>query len=95
MDLHRTLDGELVLMHNATVDETTDGTSSIKDLTLAEIKALNAAAKWTPDEKFKDIKVPTLREVFEAFPDTRMNVEIKQKEPSLVYDKHLSRDGEI
>jgi glycerophosphoryl diester phosphodiesterase len=84
MDVHLTIDGELVLMHNATVDATTDGTGRIGDLTLAEIKKLNAAAKWPPDEKYKDIKVPTLPEVFEAFPDMRMNIEIKQKEPSLV-----------
>jgi len=82
MDVHRTVDGELVLMHNPTVDETTDGSGEIKQLTLAEIKKLNAAAKW-PHLNL-NLKVPTLEEVFEAFPRMRMNIEIKQKEPSLV-----------
>jgi glycerophosphoryl diester phosphodiesterase len=80
MDLHRTIDGELVLMHNSTVDETTDGSGEIKQLTLKQIKELNAAAKW-PGMK---LEVATLEEVFQTFPTMRMNIEIKQKEPSLV-----------
>jgi len=84
LDVHRTSDGELVLMHNKTVDETTEGKGQIKDLTLEDIKKLHPTAKWPPDEKYKDITVPTLQEVFEAFPNMRMNIEIKQKEPSLV-----------
>jgi glycerophosphoryl diester phosphodiesterase len=84
MDVHRTIDGALVLMHNETVDRTTDGTGRIKDLTLAEIKKLHAAARWPAEEKYRDIKVPTLEEVFDAFPNMRMNIEIKQRTPSLV-----------
>jgi glycerophosphoryl diester phosphodiesterase len=85
MDVHRTRDGHLVLMHNPEVDDTTDGTGRIKDMTLAQIKELNIEFNWPPGQQpDKPVKVPTLREVFEAFPDRRMNIEIKQKEPSLV-----------
>ncbi len=84
MDVHSTLDGELVLMHNATVDETTNGNGRIVDLTLAQIKQLHAAARWPDEERYRDIRVATLREVFETFPDIRMNIEIKQKSPSLI-----------
>lgn len=42
-DVRMTADGELVLMHDETVDRTTDGTGLVKDLTLAQIKQLNAA----------------------------------------------------
>jgi glycerophosphoryl diester phosphodiesterase len=89
MDLHSTADGELVLMHNSTVDQTTNGTGKITELTLSQIKALDAGCKWTSDgENFphinKGITVPTLREVFKNFSHMRMNIEIKQKEPSIV-----------
>ena len=40
MDVHRTLDGKLVVIHDEKVDRTTNGTGYIKDLTLAEIKML-------------------------------------------------------
>src|SRR3954467_5906305 len=84
MDVHGTIDGTLVLMHNDTVDETTDGTGRIRDLTLAEIKGLNAGYHWPPEIRQLNIRVPTLQEVFEAFPGQRMNIEIKQKEPSII-----------
>ena len=43
-DVRMTADGQLILMHDETVDRTTDGTGYVKDLTLAQIKNLNAAA---------------------------------------------------
>jgi glycerophosphoryl diester phosphodiesterase len=42
-DLHATADGAVVVMHDATVDRTTDGTGRIDSMTLAEVKALDAA----------------------------------------------------
>ena len=41
-DVHRTKDGHLVIIHDEKVDRTTDGTGLVKDLTLSEIKQLNA-----------------------------------------------------
>lgn len=90
MDLHSTSDGVLVLMHDDTVDRTTDGSGAIKEMTLAEIKQLDAGYYWTDDEgqtyPFRDqgITVPTMEELFIAFPDMPMNIEIKQQEPSIV-----------
>jgi glycerophosphoryl diester phosphodiesterase len=94
MDVHRTRDGALVLMHNETVDETTDGTGSIKDLDLSYIRTLDAANTW-PSLKGGDIRVAELEDVFDRFPHVRMNIEIKQKEPSLVPDlcKLITRKG--
>ena len=85
MDVHRTRDGALVLMHNATVDDTTNGTGAIKDLDLEYIRTLDAAYTW-PALRGTGIGVPELAEVFDRFPHVRMNVEIKQREPSLVRD---------
>lgn len=90
MDLHSTADEVLVVMHDDTVDRTTDGSGPIQSLTLAEIKALDAGYRWSADEgqtfpyRGQGITVPTLEEVFAAFPDMALNIEIKQAEPSLV-----------
>src|SRR5512147_1024722 len=71
MDAHITKDGEIVLMHDEKVDRTTDGTGLIEDLTLAELKKLDAAYKWSNDNgktfpfRGQGIQVPTLRELFE------------------------------
>ncbi len=85
MDVHRTRDGALVLMHNKTVDRTTNGTGAIKDLDLEYIRTLDAADTW-PLLRGQDIRVAELADVFERFPGVRMNIEIKQKSPSLVAD---------
>lgn len=56
LDLHLTKDGALVVMHNFTVDETTNGHGEIKDLTLAQIQALDAGQGESP---------PTLQQVID------------------------------
>ncbi|MDT4895147.1 MAG: glycerophosphoryl diester phosphodiesterase [Acidobacteriota bacterium] len=97
MDVHKTADDVLVLMHNKTIDQTTDGTGLIAELKYDEIKELDAAARW-PALRGTGIRVPSLREVFETFQsrDVRMNIEIKQKEPSLVaHFGKLIRDYEM
>jgi glycerophosphoryl diester phosphodiesterase len=86
MDAHITKDGEIVLMHDETVDDTTNGTGLIEDLTLAELKGLDAAYQWSNDDgktfpyRGQGIQVPTLREVFEKFPQMRYVIEIKLTE---------------
>lgn len=50
MDAHITKDGVLILMHDETVDRTTNGTGEIESMTLDEIKQLDAGYDWTPDE---------------------------------------------
>jgi len=90
MDVHSTGDGVLVMMHADTVDRTTDGSGPIQDYSLAALQALDAGYHWTDDEgvtypyRGQGIVVSTLDEVFTALPDIRMNIEIKQSEPSIV-----------
>lgn len=90
MDVHSTSDGKLVLMHNNTVDETTNGKGCVKNLTWSKLKELDAGHEWSADcgKTFPfrglGIKVPLLEEVFNAFPTMRMNIEIKQSDPSIV-----------
>ena len=86
-DMHRTKDGALVLMHDQTVDRTTNGSGAIRDLTLEQIKALDAGYNFSLDggETFpyrgQGLQVPTLEELFQAFPDHRFGIEIKQADP--------------
>jgi glycerophosphoryl diester phosphodiesterase len=101
MDLHSTSDGALVIIHDATVDRTTNGTGRVGDLTLAELKRLDAGYRWTKDGgrtfpfRDKGITVPTLLEVLERFPLMRLNIDIKQAEPSIVepFCRTLSERG--
>jgi glycerophosphoryl diester phosphodiesterase len=50
VDIHTSADGELVVLHDATVDRTTDGSGRVYDMTLAEIQALDAAHDFVPGE---------------------------------------------
>jgi glycerophosphoryl diester phosphodiesterase len=89
-DVRATSDGEIVVMHDAHVGRTTDGAGAVASLTLAELKRLDAGYRWTPDGgrsfpfRGRGVAVPTLREVFEALPSMRFNIEPKQSEPSIV-----------
>ena len=78
MDLHMTADGEIILMHDHTVDRTTNGTGLIREKTLQEICALDAGS-WK-NQQFAGEKVPTFREFLELmadYPQIEINVELK------------------
>ncbi|WP_408008555.1 glycerophosphodiester phosphodiesterase family protein [Pseudalkalibacillus sp. A8] len=76
-DLHRTKDGHLIIMHDYTVDRTTDGTGAVKDMTLEEIKKLDAGIKY--GEEFAGEPVPTFKEFLQEFKgkDVVLLVELK------------------
>lgn len=75
-DVQLTKDHELVVIHDWSVDRTTNGTGQVKDLTLMEIRSLDAGSWFSPD--YKGEGVPTLQEVFDHFPKNYLlNVEIK------------------
>ena len=75
-DVHVTRDGHLVIMHDATVNRTTDGTGAISALTLAQIKALDAGSWFSPD--FIGERVPTFEEmVFSILPHATPLIEHK------------------
>jgi glycerophosphoryl diester phosphodiesterase len=79
LDVWLSKDGYPVIIHDDTVDGTTDGHGSIQEKTLAEIKALDAGSYFDP--KFAGTRVPTLDEVFEAVGQQLIiNVEIKSNE---------------
>ncbi len=85
-DIHITKDGHLVTIHDPTVDATTDGSGYVKDYTLKELQRLDAAyhfqdLKGTFSYRGKNVYVPTLEEVFQRFPNTKVNIEIKDDNP--------------
>lgn len=89
-DVHASSDGVIVVMHDETVDRTTDGTGAIKDMSFDELRSLDAGYRFTPDGgqtfpyRGMGIQIPSLDEVFESFPEQTYLIEIKQEEPSLV-----------
>ena len=88
-DVRATADGELVVIHDESVERTTDGAGPVASLTLAEVKRLDAAYRFSPDGgrsfplRGRGVVVPTLREVFASLPLMRFNIEPKQAAPSL------------
>ncbi len=95
MDVHVTRDGHIVVIHDSTVDRTTNGVGRVEDMTLSEIKKLDAGYRFTPDGgmtypyRGKGVTIPTLDEVLGAFPDSKMSIEIKPDDPA-VADKVVS-----
>lgn len=83
LDLHATADGECVVIHDPTVDRTTDGTGRVAEMTLAELKELDAGHRFTPDGgrshpfRGRGIRIPTIDEVLESFPGMRFTLEVK------------------
>jgi len=60
-DINSTSDGKFIIMHDATVDRTTNGTGNVKDLTLSQIKSYNIDV-GVNIELYPSLKVPTLEE---------------------------------
>lgn len=76
VDVHLTKDNHVVALHDKTVDRTTDGTGSIRSLTLAEVKQLDAGSWFSPE--FSQEKIPTLEEIFIAVGNkTKIIIELK------------------
>lgn len=94
LDVHRVADGEFVVIHDDTVDRTTDGSGAVAGASMVDLRRLDAGYRWTSagpssatDGEFpyrgQGVTLPTLREVLGAFPDTAVNIEIKQNDPDV------------
>src|SRR5690606_30107229 len=83
LDVHTSADGHCVVMHDATVDRTTDGSARVAEMTLAQLQSLDAAYRFTRDGgasfplRGQGIRIPTIEEVLEALPDMRFTIELK------------------
>ena len=87
LDLQLTRDGHLVVIHDFRVERTTDGTGPVASFTLDELRRLDAGFRFTLDGgasfpyRGQGIQIPTLREVFERFPNLRVNMDLKESTP--------------
>lgn len=82
-DLQATRDGRLVLLHDATVDRTTDGSGVVEEMTLDQVRELDAGHVFTPDRgrshpfRGEGVRIPTLDEAMGAARDVPVVVEAK------------------
>ena len=77
LDVHLSADGELVIIHDELVDRTTDGTGLVKDMTLQELRELDASAGFRG--KYGINRIPTLKEYFDLAKESGIltNIELK------------------
>ena len=77
LDVHLSKDGELVIIHDEKVDRTCNGTGKVKDMTLADLKELDASAGFAG--QFGVNRIPTLREYMDLVKDLPLitNIELK------------------
>jgi len=90
-DVHITSDDELVVIHDATVDRTTDGSGTVNEMTLEEVQSLDAGHSFQDengDYPYRDqgIYIPTVEEVFEEFDHTRHLIELKDTNDPELYE---------
>jgi len=83
LDFQITTDNQLVLIHDETLERTSNGTGRIDQHSLAELKQLDAAYNWSADGgktfpyRGQGITFTTVEEIFHTFPDMHLNIEIK------------------
>jgi glycerophosphoryl diester phosphodiesterase/membrane-associated phospholipid phosphatase len=82
MDLQLTADDEVVVLHDGTVDRTTGADGAVRDLTLEEVRELDAGWYFEDEDgehpyRGQGVTIPTLDEVLERYPDTPLIVELK------------------
>jgi len=83
MDIHLSRDGQVVVIHDPTLDRTTDRSGRVDQLTVAEIQRADAGARFTRDRgqtwpyKGKGLTIPTLDQVLTTFPAIPLLIEIK------------------
>lgn len=84
LDVHLARDGELMVIHDPTVDRTTNGHGPVAARSAAELAQLDAGYHFSPDGgrtypyRGQGATIPTLRAVLTAFPTVRVNVELKE-----------------
>ncbi len=89
LDVHLTSDGRVAVIHDDSVNRTTDGAGLVREMTFREVQSLDAGYRFTPDEgatypyRGRGVRVPELGEVFREFPDYKVNIDIKEAQPGI------------
>ena len=84
-DARLSADGEVVLIHDETVDRTSNGVGAVAQMTWAQLKTLDAGYRFqdlSGETSFRNcgVRIPRMEDVLEAFPRVRINVETKCQE---------------
>lgn len=101
LDVHLSRDGEVVVVHDPTVDRTTDGRGRVRDLLASELAALDAGATFTPRGEggfpFRGlgIGIPRLADVIAEVPEMPLLIEVKVVEALEPTVKLLERTGTV
>jgi glycerophosphoryl diester phosphodiesterase len=89
LDVHMTRDREIVVIHDATVDRTTERSGAVAGMTLDELRVLDAGYRFSPDGssmypyRGQGVRIPTLAEVYKQFPAAFVNIDIKESQPGV------------
>jgi glycerophosphoryl diester phosphodiesterase len=100
MDVRLTRDGQMVVIHDETVDRTTDGRGPVASFDFEELQELDAGHHFRdlsgkPSARGRGIRIPLFTEVLDSFPQVRLNVDAKDSAamPGLV--RLLQERGEV
>jgi glycerophosphoryl diester phosphodiesterase len=99
LDVHCCAGGDVVVIHDATVDRTTDGRGAVGEMTLADLRSLDAGCRFNPVSGARAsgvARIPALAEVLEEFPHTAIIIELKTSAASsatrALIERHAAED---
>lgn len=90
-DIHMTGDGHLVVIHDPTVDRTTNGTGTVNEMTLEDVQILDAGYHFEDEYgrysfRNQGVYIPTVEEMFKKYPNMRHLIEIKDTNDPALYE---------
>jgi glycerophosphoryl diester phosphodiesterase len=89
LDVHLTRDGHVVVIHDPTLNRTTNGTGAVGAMTLDELREADAGHNFSPDHENTfpyrglGLRIPTLTEVLREFPGVAVNIDMKADRPGI------------
>jgi glycerophosphoryl diester phosphodiesterase len=87
LDVRLSRDGEVMVIHDADVDRTTNGSGKVSAMTAAELRALDAGCRFKDSQDIAapdgDTRIPLLRDVLARFPGEMLIIELKGANPAL------------
>ncbi|WP_286145506.1 glycerophosphodiester phosphodiesterase [Bacillus sp. AFS077874] len=83
LDVHLSKDGEIVVIHDETINRTTNGKGFVKDYSLAELKQFDASYRFK--RQFKGCTIPTLKEVFDWAKGNNFSINVELKNDKIEY----------
>ena len=89
LDVHASEDGQIMVIHDATIERTTNGLGAVNNYSLAALQQLDAGYRFSPDGgktlpfRALGVVIPSLEEVLSDFSNVKFTVEIKQSDPPI------------